>query len=161
MNDQSNPAPNYWFNQARAHIAQFNKLHDQKRGEEKSNLQPDLPSTKRKLKSCLRAGKGSSKSQKELRPEVRRHRKVRFEGITDNESPSQSLPSRPHRLRSPTSSLSRKEKKSESKSKMVARKTVTSEVKILSRRLQGFEQEMKRMRESLEEVQLNIRDRDR
>lgn len=44
---------------------------------------------------------------------------------------------------------------------MVARKTVTSEVKILTRKLQGFEQEMKRMRESLEEVQLNIRDRDR
>lgn len=105
MNDQSNPAPNYWFNQARAHIAQFNKLHDEKRGEEKSNLRPDLPSSKRQLKSCLRAWKGSSKSQKEHRPEVRRHRKVRFEGITDNESPSQSLPSRPHRLQSSTSRL--------------------------------------------------------
>lgn len=88
------------MNQARARLAQFNKMHDEKRGEEKLNLQPDLPSLKRPFKSCLRSGKGSSKGQKERRPEARRHRKVRFEGIADSESPSQSLPSRPHRSQS-------------------------------------------------------------
>ncbi|KAJ5569257.1 hypothetical protein N7450_011743 [Penicillium hetheringtonii] len=82
MSDQSNPAPSYWLDQARAHIAQFNKLHDEKRGEEKSNLQSEHHSSERQPKSCFRDRMEGYKS----RPEVKRRRKVRFEGIPENES---------------------------------------------------------------------------
>lgn len=54
-----------------------------KRGQEKSNLQSEDHSSERQPKSCLR---DRMERHKRSRPEGRRRRKVRFEGIPENES---------------------------------------------------------------------------